>query len=46
MDDLSDPDIYLSNENPEVSLKEYTWRSAQIGTDIIEVNSLDTKFKY
>ncbi len=41
----SDPDLYMTVGDPEVSTTRYDWRSANIGPDRIEVTTSDPKFK-
>ncbi|CDW84668.1 sam-dependent methyltransferase [Stylonychia lemnae] len=43
--DDSDPDIYLSNATPFVSTSNYQWKSANIGSDRIDVHPQDPKYK-
>ena len=43
---MSDPDIYITNEGPDVSMTNYIWRSANIGADRIDIQPTDPQFTY
>jgi len=36
-DNKSDPDLYVTCMDPEVSMQNYDWRSALIGPDRIDI---------
>ena len=35
----------MTVDNPEVSMKDYDWRSVDIGADRIQINNTDPKYK-
>ena len=44
-DNASDPDIYMTCNDPEVSLYNSHWKSALIGPDRVDITPSDTKYK-
>jgi hypothetical protein len=43
-DEVSDPDIYVSNVNPLVSQESFVWKSTNIGPDKLEIHPDDPRF--